>query len=198
MREIDEIKDAEYDKIVEEINAIYQQEVLLPIKPAFINFFKKIQNFEDGYRTDIPSKKIEIVSIFYYAPSTLSFIFAMSDLEYYKQNNDISRPELHTESYGDYDVEELVMRILKKHNIEHEDLDYYDVWEDQFTLNHDFLLACWQEAKTITNSKLYGFLFASDFAGGTTNLDNGDSFFGMDNTVEKYLTDKGIHIKKDL
>jgi hypothetical protein len=44
---------------------------------------------------------------------------------------------------------------------------------------------------------LYAFLKASDFAGGITNLDNGDFFFDFDTTVEKYLTAKGIHIQKD-
>jgi hypothetical protein len=92
--------------------------------------------------------------------------------------------------------------MFSKNNIDTEFLeeDYYaiyDFWEHRFALDHNLILKCWQEAKKITNSKLRGFLLASDFAGDITNLDNGDSFFGVDNTVEKYLTERGIHIQKD-
>ena len=200
MRDIDEIEDTEFDKIIEDIDTRYQKEVLNSMKLKFIDFFTKVQNFEDGYRTDLPSKKIEVVSIFYYAPSTLSFIFAMSDLEFYKENNKVSRPELHMESYEEYDVFTLVIEVLDKYDIDHEEIDYYDIfdiWENRFTLDHDFLLDCWQKAKKITKSTLHAFLIASDWAGGVTNLDNGDSFFGMENTVEKYLSAKGIYIEKD-
>jgi hypothetical protein len=114
MINIDDIDDATFHKMIATIDARYQKEALDPMVNAFIDFFTKIQNFEDGYRTDVPSKKIEIVNIFYYAPSTLSFIFAMSDLEYYKVNNEISRPELHMDSYEDYDEHKMIVDVLKK------------------------------------------------------------------------------------
>jgi hypothetical protein len=200
MRTIDELEDFEVESIIEDIEATYSKELLQPMEAKFIKFFEKVQNFEDGYRTHKPSKEIKLVSITYDANSRLSFVSVMACLDFYEEDYDIARPEIQMDSYDNYDVYELCLNILTKHNIDDEELDEHDVlgvWETHAELDFDFLLTCWQKAKAITNSNLYGFLEASDNSGGITNMDNGNFFSDLHDSIEKYLKRKGITIKKD-
>jgi hypothetical protein len=200
MRTIDNLEDFEVDKIIEDIEATYTKELLQPMEAEFIKFFTKVQNFEDGYRTHKPSKEIKLISVIYDANSRLSWVFAMSCLDFYEEDYDIARPEINMDIYDDYDVYEMSVNTLKKHNIDDEELDEYDVldiWETRAELDLDFLITCWQKAKAITNSKLYAFLEASDSSGGIRDLDNGNFFSDFNDSIEKYLKRKGITIKKD-
>jgi len=170
-------------KIETKIDEAFKNTFLLPREKVVTDFLVNVLNSKYKFRED--DQKIEVISLYYYASSPLSFLFALPNYEYYSPDKTIKIAELHLKehSFEDYsyiNVQELCKKVLNENNIDYsayldEDnqLDYANYWENQFGLESDFLMNCWRNAKEKTQSKIIGFLESSDAGGGLFDLDNG-------------------------
>ncbi|NML68227.1 hypothetical protein HHL23_00165 [Chryseobacterium sp. RP-3-3] len=193
-------------KIEQKIDEAFKNTFLLPREKAVTNFLVDVLSSKYKFRED--DKKIEVISLYYYASSPLSFLFALPNYEYYSPDKTIQIAELHLkehslEDYSSTDVQELCKRVLEENNIDYsayldEDghLDYAHYWENQFGLESDFLMSCWRNAKEKTQSKILGFLESSETGAGLYDLNNGfDVPFDVD--IDEYLQSHGFMIEKE-
>lgn len=186
------------------------QEIELKIDEAFKNIFlipreKLITDFlvnflNSRFKFKEDNREVNVISLFYYASSPLSFLFIEPNYEYYSADEIIDRFELELDDYSYIDVEELCIKVLDENNInysEHLDkngnLDTANYWENRHELEHKFLLTCWKNAKEKTQSKIFGFLESSDGAGGIYDLDNGYCISDDNHDAKQYLESKGYH-----
>lgn len=194
------------DTIETKIDEAFRNTFLLPREKLLTDFFADILDSKYQFRED--DREIEVISVYYYASEPLSFLFARPCEEYYDEDKTHQEAELHLnehslEDYSYLDVEELCRKVLDENNIDYsehiDDFDYLDpanYWENQFDLELDFILNCWKNAKERTQSEIWGFLAASDGAGSTYDLDNGDEV--SDDDIDGYLQSKGYHFKKEI
>lgn len=193
-------------KIETKIDEAFKNTFLLPREKTVTQFLIDVLHSKYQFRED--DKKIEVISLYYYASSPLSFLFALPHYEYYSPDKTIQMAELHLKehSFEDYsymEVEELCKKVLDENNIDYSpylnaynQLDYAHYWENQFGLESDFLMHCWRNAKEQTQSKTIGFLESSDGAGGVFDMDNGfDVPFDVD--MDEYLRSHGFVIEKE-
>ena len=192
-------------KIEQKIDEAFRNTFLLPREKVVTDFLAGVMNSKYKFRED--DQKIEVISLYYYASSPLSFLFAMPHYGYYSPDKTTGIAELHVKEYAleDYspaDVQELCKTVLDENGIdysayldEEDQLDYAHYWENQFGLECDFLMNCWRHAKEKTQSKMLGFLESSDSGGGMYDLNNGyDVPFDVD--LDEYLQAQGFSIQK--
>lgn len=193
-------------KIEQKIDEAFIDTFLLPREKAVTNFLVDVLSSKYKFRED--DKKIEVISLYYYASSPLSALFALPNYEYYSTDKTIQIAELHLkehslEDYSPMDVQELCKKVLDENAIDYsayldEDgqLDYANYWENQFGLESDFLMSCWKNAKEKTQSKMLGFLESSDGESGMFDLDN-NYVIPFDVDLDEYLQSHGLIIEKE-
>ncbi|KFF08722.1 hypothetical protein [Chryseobacterium luteum] len=193
-------------KIETKIDEAFKNTFLLPREKTVTSFLADVFSSKYKFRED--DKKIEVISLYYYASSPLSFLFALPHYEYYDTDKTIQIAELHLKehSFQDYspaDVQELCKKILEENNIdysayldENDHLDYAHYWENQSGLEIDFLMNCWKNAKEQTQSKMLGFLESSDGESGMFDLDN-NYVIPFDVDLDEYLQSHGFMIQKE-
>jgi hypothetical protein len=203
MREYDSLSSKEIENLEQEIDLEFRSKILKPREKKIVDFLVKVQNCEFEYRTTGDTKEIKVISLYYYANSPLSFIFVQPCYAFYSDSKTINRPELHSDDYTYEELEKIAIEILAKNNIDYteftedDEAEIYDFWDNDYRLVKNFLIECWNKAKLITQTKLIGFLDASNYSGGTYDLDNGYSLFDNKIEIEPYLKNKGIIIIKD-
>ncbi|MCS3530546.1 hypothetical protein [Chryseobacterium sp. JUb7] len=192
-------------KIETKIDEAFKNTFLLPREKAVTDFLTDVLSSKYKFRED--DEKIEVISLYYYASSPLSFLFALPNYEFYSPDKTVNIAELHLkehalEDYSFMDVQELCKKVLDENNIdysayldENDQLDPANYWENQFGLECDFLMNCWRNAKEKTQSKMIGFLESSDSGAGLYDLDNGYDV-PFDVGVDEYLQSNGFSIKK--
>lgn len=188
------------------IDEAFRNTFLLPREKAVTLFFMDVLNSKYRFRED--DTKIEVIGLYYYASSPLSFLFAMPHYEYYSQDKTTHIAELHLveHSFEDYthsDVEELGKKVLDENRIDYsayldedDELEIANYWENQTGLEKNFLMHCWKNAKEKTGSKTLGFLESSDGSGGTYDADNGYEL-PFEVGIDEYLQANGFHLKKE-
>lgn len=193
-------------KIEQKIDEAFTDTFLLPREKAVTNFLVDVLNSKYKFRED--DKKIEVISLYYYASSPLSALFALPHYEYYSTDKTVQIAELHLkehslEDYSSMDVQELCKKVLDENAIDYssyldEDgqLDYAHYWENQFGLESDFLMSCWKNAKEKTQSKVLGFLESSDGESGMFDLDN-NYVLPFDVDLDEYLQSHSFMIEKE-
>lgn len=184
----------------------FQENILFPREQTVIDFLVSVLNNPEKFRGD--GRKIEVIGLYYYAASPLSFLFAMPNYAYYTPDKTVHIAELHLKEHGfeDYnyiDLQELCKNVLDAHDFSYDsrmnrnslpDLSSY--WENQSGLEHEFLRQCWKKAKEQTRSKILGFLEASDSSSLVYDLDNGyDLPFEVD--LDEYLQAQGFRFEKE-
>lgn len=189
------------------IDEAFRNKFLLPREKAVTDFFTDVLHSKYKFRED--DTKIEVVGLYYYAASPLSFLFAMPHYEYYSQDKTIHIAELHLgeHSFEDYtytDVEELGRKILDENRInysayldEDDKLELANYWENQTDLEKNFIMHCWKSAKEKTGAKTLGFLESSDGSGGTYDADNHYEL-PFEIGIDEYLQSHGFHLKKEI
>lgn len=189
------------------IDEAFTNTFLLPREKAVTDFLVDVLNSKYQFRNDI--RKVEVISIYYYAANPLAFIFALPNYEYYAADKTIQIAELHLkdhllEDYSSIDVENLCKKILNENSIDYaayldqeNRLDFVNYWENQRGLEIDFLKNCWIKAKENTRSKVIGFLESSDNSVGILDLDNGFEL-PFEIEIDEYLKSRGFLIKKEI
>lgn len=188
-------------KIEQKIDEAFTDTFLLPREKAVTNFLVDVLNSKYKFRED--DKKIEVISLYYYASSPLSALFALPNYEYYSTDKTIQIAELQLKEYSPLDVQELCKKVLNENGIDYSaylengQLDYAHYWENQFGLESNFLINCWKSAKEKTQSKMLGFLESSDGESGMFDLDNNYAIpFDVD--LDAYLQSHGYMIDKEV
>ncbi|PIF47493.1 hypothetical protein CLU96_4551 [Chryseobacterium sp. 52] len=194
-------------KIEAKIDEAFRNTFLLPREQVVTDFLADVLDSKYKFRED--DKKIQVISVYYYASSPLSFLFALPNYEYYSPDKTVQMAELHLRDYSfkDYsymDVQELCRKVLDENNVdysayldENDQLDPANYWANQFDLESDFLITCWKNAKKRTHSKTVGFLESSESGGGVYDLDNGfDIPFDAD--IDEYLQSNGYDFEKEI
>ena len=202
MKNHNELTISEREDLERKIDLEFENKILKPREERIIDFLTKIQNYEFEFRTSNDTKQLEVISLYYYANSPLSFLFVQPCYEFYENDKNSVRAEIHLEDYSFYDIENLCKNILTENDIDFSDIDedefeYDEFWDNKNTKEKQFIIDCWQKAKKITNSKLMGFLDASDYSGGTYYLDNGNSLWESRTEIREYLKSRGIEINTD-
>ncbi|MFP3597851.1 hypothetical protein [Chryseobacterium sp. SIMBA_029] len=194
-------------KIEQKIDEAFTDTFLLPREKAVTNFLMDVLSSKYKFRED--DKKIEVISLYYYASSPLSALFALPNYEYYSTDKTVQIAELHLkehslEDYSPMDVQELCKKVLDENTIDYSaylneggQLDYANYWENQFGLESDFLMSCWKNAKEKTQSKMLGFLESSDGESGMFDLDN-NYVLPFDVDLDEYLQSHGFIIEKEV
>ena len=194
------LTDIEREVLEHKIDLKFENSILQPRKEAIVNFLLEIQKSNFEYKISDRVKQIEVISLYYYANSPLSFLFAQPCYAFYDDNSTVIL-ELHLDNYTIFDNEELCKAVLAENNIDYSDieekLDYIEFWDNQSSMEIKFILDCWQKAKEISKSKLIGFLDSSDSSGETYDLDNEECFCYSDITIKEYLKNKGIKINNE-
>ncbi|MDV7699364.1 hypothetical protein N6B72_20795 [Chryseobacterium soli] len=193
-------------KIEQKIDEAFTDTFLLPREKAVTDFLVDVLSSKYKFRED--DKKIEVISLYYYASSPLSALFALPNYEYYSTDKTVQIAELHLkehslEDYSPMDVQELCKKVLDENAIDYsayldEDgqLDYANYWENQFGLESDFLMSSWKNVKEKTQSKMLGFLESSDGESGMFDLDN-NYVIPFDVDLDEYLQSHGFMIEKE-
>ncbi|KFF12734.1 hypothetical protein IW15_08020 [Chryseobacterium soli] len=193
-------------KIEQKIDEAFTDTFLLPREKAVTDFLVDVLSSKYKFRED--DKKIEVISLYYYASSPLSALFALPNYEYYSTDKTVQIAELHLkehslEDYSPMDVQELCKKVLDENAIDYsayldEDgqLDYANYWENQFGLESDFLMSSWKNVKEKTQSKMLGFLESSDGESGMFDLDN-NYVIPFDVDLDEYLQSHGFIIEKE-
>jgi hypothetical protein len=193
-------------KIEQKIDEAFTDTFLLPREKAVTNFLVDVLSSKYKFRED--DKKIEVISLYYYASSPLSALFALPNYEYYSTDKTVQIAELHLkehslEDYSPMDVQKLCKKVLDENAIDYsayldedDQLDYANYWENQFGLETDFLMSCWKNAKEKTQSKMLGFLESSDGESGMFDLDN-NYVIPFDVDLDEYLQSHGFRIEKE-
>ena len=189
------------------IDEAFRETILLPRETTVTGFLADVLNSKYRFRED--DRKIEVISLYYYAASPLSFLFAIPNYEYYSPDKTVLMAELHLKEHGfeDYtytDVQEICKKVLDENDINyaaHADEnglpDLSNYWENQSGLEINFLMNCWKKAKEQTRSKTLGFLESSDPGGGLYDLDNGyDLPFEIG--LDEYLQSHSFNFEKEL
>ncbi|MFD0991041.1 hypothetical protein ACFQ1R_13110 [Mariniflexile jejuense] len=191
-------------KILEEkIDIEFEKKILKPREEMVIEFLIKVLSFQYEFRTKRDTSQIKVISLYYYASSPLSFLFVEPCYAFYSNEYTIDRPELELEDYDYFDLEDLARNVLDESGIDYSDLDQnnrFDLaefWENKAELEKTFIFNCWKKAKSQTESKLIGFLDASDYSGGTYDLNNGKSLWEDKIEIDDYLDKLGIKINKE-
>lgn len=203
MKEYDSLSSKEIESLEKEIDLEFQSKILKPREKEIVDFLVKIQNCEFEYRITNDTKELKVISLYYYANGPLSFIFVQPCYAFYSDNKTINRPELHLDDYTYEELEKIAVEVLTKNNIDYteftedDDAEIYDFWDNDYRLVKNFFIQCWKKAKSLTKSKLIGFLDASDYSGGTYDLDDGYCLFDDKIDIEPYLKNKGIKVIKD-
>ncbi|MCW3168631.1 hypothetical protein OMO38_08830 [Chryseobacterium sp. 09-1422] len=189
------------------IDEAFTNTFLLPREKAVTDFLVDVLNSKYQFRND--DRKVEVISIYYYAANPLAFIFALPNYEYYAPDKTIQIAELHLkdhllEDYSSIDVENLCKKILNENSIDYaayldqeNRLDFVNYWENQRGLEIDFLKNCWIKAKENTRSKVIGFLESSDNSAGILDLDNGFEL-PFEIEIDEYLKSRGFLIDKEI
>jgi hypothetical protein len=189
------------------IDEAFTNTFLLPREKAVTDFLVDVLNSKYQFRND--DRKVEVISLYYYAANPLAFIFALPNYEYYAPDKTIQIAELHLkdhllEDYSSIDVENLCKNILTENSIDYtayldqeNRLDFVNYWENQHGLEIDFLKNCWIKAKENTRSKVIGFLESSDNSAGILDLDNGFEL-PFEIEIDEYLKSRGFLIKKEI
>ena len=189
------------------IDEAFTNTFLPPREKAVTDFLVDVLNSKYQFRND--DRKVEVISLYYYAANPLAFIFALPNYEYYAPDKTIQIAELHLkdhllEDYSSIDVENLCKKILNENSIDYaayldqeNRLDFVNYWENQRGLEIDFLKNCWIKAKENTRSKVIGFLESSDNSAGILDLDNGFEL-PFEIEIDEYLKSRGFLIKKEI
>ena len=189
------------------IDEAFTNTFLLPREKAVTDFLVDVLNSKYQFRND--DRKVEVISLYYYAANPLVFIFALPNYEYYAPDKTIQIAELHLkdhllEDYSSIDVENLCKKILNENSIDYaayldqeNRLDFVNYWENQRGLEIDFLKNCWIKAKENTRSKMIGFLESSDNSAGILDLDNGFEL-PFEIEIDEYLKSRGFFIDKEI
>jgi len=189
------------------IDEAFTKTFLLPREKAVTDFLVDVLNSKYQFRND--DRKVEVISLYYYAANPLVFIFALPNYEYYAPDKTIQIAELHLkdhllEDYSSSDVENLCKKILNENSIDYaayldqeNRLDFVNYWENQRGLEIDFLKNCWIKAKENTRSKVIGFLESSDNSAGILDLDNGFEL-PFEIEIDEYLKSRGFFIDKEI
>lgn len=189
------------------IDEAFTNTFLLPREKAVTDFLVDVLNSKYQFRND--DRKVEVISLYYYAANPLAFIFALPNYEYYAPDKTIQIAELHLkdhllEDYSSIDVENLCKKILNENSIDYaayldmeNRLDFVNYWENQHGLEIDFLKNCWIKAKENTRSKVIGFLESSDNSVGILDLDNGFEL-PFEIEIDEYLKSRGFLIDKEI
>lgn len=191
------------EQIESEIDKAFIETFLTPRKKLVTDFLIDYLSSDFKFRED--DAKINVISLFMYAPSPLSFLFIEPNYEYYLSDNTVNRPELSLKSYSYIEVDELCLKVLDKNKIDYSqhlnslgELDPAVYWENKSVLERNFLLDCWKNAKEATNSELLGFLEYSDFVGGVYDLDSRHCISDDNMEANEYLESKNIFFEKEL
>lgn len=188
------------------IDEAFQETFLFPREKAVTNFLVKVLNSTDSFRED--DRKIEVIGLYYYAASPLSFLFAMPNYVYYLPDKTVHIAELHLKEHGfeDYtlaDLQDLCKKVLDENDIQYigrlnadNRLDTSGYWENQSGLEHEFLRQCWKNAKEETRSKVLGFLEASDSSCAVYDLENG-YYLPFEVDLDEYLQAQGFRFEKE-
>lgn len=189
------------------MNDAFRTTFLLPREKVVTDFLTDVLSSLYQFRSD--DQNIEVISLYYYAPQPLSFLFAMPNYEYYNPDKTTQIAELQLkdhvlEDYTYFDVQTVCRKVLDENNIDfsaylNQDnlLDLANYWENQLGLEIDFLQKCWMNAKDNTRSKTIGFLESSDHSAGVTDLDNGFEL-PFEIEIDEYLKSRGFLIKKEI
>lgn len=189
------------------IDEAFQENILFPREKTVTDFLVKVLNSTDTFRED--GRKIDVIGLYYYAESPLSFLFAMPNYAYYAPDKTVHIAELHLREHGfeDYtfiDLQELCRKVLDENDInytghltEGNQLDTAGYWENQSGLEHEFLRQCWKNAKEKTRSKVLGFLEASDSSSLVYDLDNG-YYLPFEVDLDEYLQAQGFRFEKEV
>ena len=175
-----ELNQEERDALVKKIDAAFEATFLKPREERIVEFLKKVQNFEIdfGSGTRINNEQIKVITLYYYANCRLGFLFVEPSHAVYPELMTADRPELRLEDYDQYDIREMGKKVVEEnhsdyyHQMDEEDFDLDEFWENRGQLENKFLIDCWKKAKEETNTKLIGYLMASDASGGPYFLDD--------------------------
>lgn len=191
------------EQIESEIDKVFNEIFLMPRKKLVTDFLINFLSSDFKFRED--NIKINVISLFMYAPSPISFLFIEPNHEYYLPDNTVNRPELSLSSHSYIEVDQLCLKVLDENKIDYSkhlnslgELDPAVYWENQSLLERNFLLDCWKTAKETTDSELLGFLEYSDFAGGVYDLDSGHCISDDNLEANEYLESKNIFFEKEL
>ncbi len=188
------------------MNEAFQETILFPREKTVTDFLVKVLNSTDTFRDD--DLKVEVIGLYYYAASPLSFLFAMPNYAYYAPDKTVHIAELHLKEHGfkDYtqaDLQELCKKMLEENDfsdnsrIDRNSLpDLSGYWENQSGLEHEFLRQCWKKAKEQTRSKVLGFLEASDSSSAVYDLENG-YYLPFEVDLDEYLQAQGFRFEKE-
>lgn len=180
---------------------------LLPREKVVTDFLVDVLSSQYQFRED--DRKIEVISLYYYAANPLAFLFALPNYEYYAPDKTTQIAELHLkdhalEDYSYFDIQELCKKVLNENNIDYSaylnydnQLDFANYWENQNGLEIDFIKNCWKKAKENTRSKMIGFLESSDNSAGIFDLDNGFEL-PFEIEIDEYLQSRGFLINKEI
>ncbi|MBD8083215.1 hypothetical protein [Chryseobacterium caseinilyticum] len=186
-----------------EIDKAFIKTFLDPRRDALTEFLTKFLNSEFKFRED--SMKIYVVSLFMYAPSPLSFLFIEPNYQYYSPDFTINRPEINFDGYSYIEIDELCTKVLGENNVDYSahldssgELDSAIFWENRYKLEREFILSCWKNARSNSQSQIIAFLEYSDFAGGIYDLDNDYCISDDFPEVDIYLESKNIFFEKEI
>ncbi|WP_294308260.1 hypothetical protein [uncultured Chryseobacterium sp.] len=184
----------------------FQENILFPREQTVIDFLVSVLNNPEKFRED--GRKIEVIGLYYYAASPLSFLFAMPNYAYYAPDKTVHIAELHLKEHGfaEYtylDLQELCKKVLDENDFSYDSRtdrnglpDLSNYWENQSGLEHEFLRQCWKKAKEQTRSKILGFLEASDSSSLVYDLDNG-FYLPFEVDLDEYLHSQGFRFEKE-
>lgn len=188
LKKYEDLSMEEENKLLDKIEAAFIKEVLEPRKQPIIDMLVNVLTFKEGYGLIDEAEKLEVIDIYYYAPNPLSFLFVEASYGFYSEKFKKERIEINFDSY--LNTSNIIKKVLIDNQIFDGDFYYYDIWDEDRDLFYSFLLKCWEEAKKVTNSKIVGFLRASDGAG-LQFLDDGS--YPNDFKIDEFLNERGIY-----
>ncbi|MCJ8155184.1 hypothetical protein MKJ01_15560 [Chryseobacterium sp. SSA4.19] len=188
------------------IEEAFRETFLLPREMTITGFLADVLSSKYKFRED--DRKIEVISVYYYAQSPVSILFALPNYEYYSPDKTAYMDELNLKEHGfeDYtytDVQELCKKVLDENHVHYETyLDENDLpdlshfLESQSGIEISFLSTYWKKAKEQVHSKTLGFLESSDGAGGIYDLDNSYQL-PFEIELDEYLRSHGFNFEKE-
>lgn len=175
----DKLNDSDWSTINNEINRLFQTEILFPTEEAIVSFFVNVLNNKNEFqllKTGEFPKKIEII----YSPSdaVMSWLRASADSETYNYEALKNEPEIDLESYSFYIGDELAQKVFDNLEVDYSEEfedeveDAYDFWDDKFEWEVNFAKKCWKKALSKTNKSVIGVFVAGDSSNEEIILNN--------------------------
>jgi len=187
--------------LCKKIDTNFTEKILKPRKEKIENFILNILRFKDEYKLIKESEKLEIIEIYFYPTSPLSFLTVNPCHFYYNSKHFINEPSLSLDHYRFEDIENIIIETLDENKIDSSEIMSINFeWDNQFKLEFEFVKSCWLKAKEEVESKIKAFYIASDSSGNPFDLDNGNEVekIRKNINIEQYLNENGIYPNKDL